>query len=284
MFHKLFPNLSTTTSIVASIILLAIGCGIYIYNMQMFRVIFKFERLSGSSGLYEKTIGQISNINIRMFQANSNKYLKQYYALSMNYAFVCDGKKYIGEKEFTQTYDMIDNAIKKCKELYPNQIIHLIIKPDLARKNPPDFDEYKTYLRFMKYDYKPTQSLTPIDIYYNKTRPKENCLVLETRLPDILQLIFWVIFVTFVGSAIFAYFIQIDVFWRKLLIVATVLLTAIIPGYFIKPSFKSNQFPDKKEDIILFDIVVDQNSSEKYLKEQIYQQKIKFQNELIKNN
>ena len=133
----------------------------------------------------------------------------------------------------------------------------------------------------MDFDYKPSLNSTPINILYNKIHPEENCLESETTLSNIVLTILGIMLITLFTSLLFAAFIPGgNSFLHKYLILVAFLLTAIIPGYFIKPTFNnSNHSPIKKEDIILFDIVVDQNNSEEYLKEQIYQQKMKHQNQ-----
>ena len=139
MIPKLFHNLSNTASVIFCIIFLAVGFCMYVGNMQLFSAIFKYIRLSGRSGLYERTVGQITRVTINMYQTSSRRNLFPNYDLSMNYKFTIDGNEYFGANTFNTPFSTINNAIRKCQKRYPNQKIHLIIKPDSARKLPTRF-------------------------------------------------------------------------------------------------------------------------------------------------
>jgi hypothetical protein len=262
--------------------LACIGVGLFIYyiNVQLSSEMFQFIRIVNNANLYEKTVGNFTSVNISMdWDISRNGGGKSTYSISAIYQIIIDSRKYFGEIIPGSSYDALFIAIKKCKEYIPDHVIHWMFNPGPTKYNPSVTVEYENCIRNMDYQYKPKLNLTPVDVYYNKADPEDNCLASDVKPSNIVRNLIWLIGISILISLFFAAILPNGniftsyTYIQRLIMLFVIYMTAMIPGYFVthkaeKPSLRNNDG---------YEIVIDQNNSEQYLKDQFAKQKLKIQ-------
>ena len=256
----------------------------YGINIHCFSKIILPIKLSSKSPEYSSTNGQLKQLIVKIGWTNSSHANKTSFDLKAHYEFKVNG---IDHKGLTtlglSNFHSIKDMIKETRKYFPDQIMILRIlseKSTLFSIN--DFDEYKIFLRDMPLDYRPKQGTSPVTVYYEAIHPENNCLSQDATISTIMTYVLGVLFGTAIGCFFMPNFIPLEKTYSKVAISVLIMLTAVVPALFMK-----NKLPQEKLDqdktnsrYWIYDLVVDQNNSEAYLKEQLRQQKLKYQNEI----
>ena len=295
---KLFPmlhNLGLFGMIAVSLIFLGIGCFIYKMNMDLFVAIIKLIRLSGNSQQFGEIVATNKEVTIEIERRTEDRDLRNYFRILMDYDFNVDGQTYKGTNAILTSYRSERRAVNYCRKLFPDQIIHLKVPPDEKEgSDPSSLREYVTSLNLIPFDYKPSKKNSQVSVLYDKTNPSDNCPKEDTKKSNIFAIIFSILLGSVIGSvfatigAIMLRIFPEEKFIRTALFIYPLLLTAIIPAFFIKITLndegKGSLTRNNENKPVYFELMIDQNNSEEHLREQLKQQKIKYQYLLKKGN
>ncbi len=290
----MFHNLNLIGMILVSLVFLGIGCFIYKMNMDFFAAAIKYVRLSGNSQQYGLITGKIRSVAIEMERGNEDHHKREYYSINLNYEFSFEGQTYSGGNVIRTSYRSIPKVIQYCRKLYPNQIINLKVQPDeKLGADPNNLKEFKTFLEPMYYEYKPIELNSPIMILYDKTNPSDNCAKQDAKKSNIIGILFCILIASVIGAvfaslgAVIIKILPEEKFVRGMLTIYPLLLTSIIPAFFMSTTLRDTDEKlnarDKENKPVYFELIVDQNISEQHLKEQLHSQKVKYQ-ELLSQN
>jgi hypothetical protein len=266
-------------SVVMSILFAVIGYGI---NIHCFRKVILPLRLSSNSSEYASENGEIIQL---LIDANHGSGSTDFtYGLNVGYSFKVDGARYEGSTTLAKSnLYRINDMIDEIKSVFPDQIFSIRIwdrKTTLF--SAFDFDETKTYLKGMQFDYKPFKATSPALIYYEIKHPENSCLSLDAKMSTIVMYIVGLLIGTALGTYFLGHFIPFEKTNLKVICAVCIMLTAIVPGYFMKSKLSNQEkkIESLEKNYWIYNLVVDQNNSEASLREQLRQQKLKYQNEL----
>jgi hypothetical protein len=288
---KLFPmlhNLGLFGMMAVSLIFLGIGCFIYKMNIDLFAAIIKLVRLSSNSQQFGEIIATNKAVTIEIERRTEDRDLRNYFRILMDYDFSVDGQTYKGGDAILTSYRSERRAVNYCRKLFPDQIIYLKVPPDeKAGSDPSNLREYVTSLNLIPLDYKPSKKNSQVSVLYDKTNPSDNCPKDDTQKSNIFAIIFWILLGSVIGSifatlgAIMFKIFPEERYIRTALFIYPLFFTAIIPAFFIKTTLRNEENDllshDNEDKPISFELVIDQNNSEAHLKEQLRQQKMKYQ-------
>jgi hypothetical protein len=269
-----------------SVFLCAFGVFVFILNMSLFSYIINAIKFSNNSSIYGKATGTVTDATITIWHegAHGSKTDSNKFKTLIKYSFSLDGTTYLGVSQFES--GVIEYAIKRIKKFLPDQIISLKILPyNKYKPIPSDLGEYKEFLKKMPFDFTPKLAHSSVEVTYEKKRPENHSLGFDTSISSIMSRVVWILVFCVLGSVfsgLLLFHIPTDV--KHFGIGILLYLTPVFPAFFIGSPFtqKENnlQSDEKDSNQGYYDLVVDRNNSEANLKEQLRQQKLKYQNEL----
>ncbi len=250
----------------------------YAINIHCLKKIIMPLTLSHKSSKYASTIGEVDQLTIRA--GHGSEAIDYIFDLNVSYRFNVAGRQYRGSSTVgLSNYRRINNLIYQMRSAFPDQIYTISIWQRKSQLLPiNDFDEMKSYLRRMHFDYKPDRKASQSEIFYEVAHPDNNCLSLDAKLSTITFYIVGLVIGTAIGIAFMGHFIPFGNVYVKSLLATCIMLTAAFPAFFMKKQLsKLDKFAKgSRENYLVYDLVVDNHCSEQYLRQQLAEQKAKY--------
>jgi|GEM_PF-2140158 hypothetical protein len=251
----------------------------YWLNIGNFSKIFLPIKLSHKSPYYASVKGELNQLTIQMSRIRSGKGTNNSYNVVGDYNFIVEGKMYEGMSNLgADNLYFINDAIGECRRYFPDQIIHLTTEIDKKNNMGIPLGEYNLYLKGMSFDFHPTQKVSPVGVYYDVLHPENNCLSIDASVSVIIVYILGILFCSSIGAFFAAGIMPGQIYYLKFIIGLLILATACVPAFYAKSKLPHGQIQNENEnnDKVVLELVVDQNNSEQYIKEQILKQKEKL--------
>jgi hypothetical protein len=269
-----------------SIFLCIFSVFLFILNVFLFSYIINAIKFSNNSSLYEKASGTVTDATVKIWHegAHGSKTDSNKFKTLIKYSFSVDGTAYFGVSQFES--GVIDYAVRRIKKFLPDQIISLRILPyNKYKPVPSDIGEYKEFLKNMPFDFTPKQAHSSVRVTYEKQHPENHSLGFDTSTSSILFRVLWILAFSVMGSLFTGLLLfNVPSDFKHFGIGVLLFLTPIFPAFFIGSPFtqdeKNLQPEETNSNQVYYELVIDQNNSEAHLKEQLRQQKLKYQNEL----
>jgi len=251
----------------------------YWANIGNFSKIFLPIKLSHKSPYYNSAKGELNRLAIQMSRIRSGNGTRNSFDVLADYHFNVDGNSYEGRSNLGATnLNLINGALEECRRYFPDQIVQLTT--EINKKNAMDFPtgEYNLYLKGMSFDFHPTQKTTPVDVFYEVLNPANNCLSIDASASIIVIYILGILLWSSIGAFFATRIIPGENFALKFILGLLLLATACVPAFFSKSKLPQAQVQQEKESTgeATLDLVIDQNNSEQYIKDQIIKQKEKL--------